>query len=439
MAMLVKYVDSDSTASSAGDGTTSTPYRSLEEAYDDLAGGLTNWYTGSNFNTNGGVCFVLSGTEVISSGTDAGATRIDKYRGSVSASNDGKTVRYKDWEKHETEVGVDAPSGRGTFDLNGNVLLYNADAKYVLFDGIEITSTDTSQGQFFSWGGAANTIFRDCEFHGQYSTSQNFFDSSSGGYQTWFIECKFHNFLGRTGELTWTNFDQCWFCFANTSGSDVGEIINGRKNTGIRLSNGSLMTRCMIFVGSPPNSSPSYFYPLLLKGGASVINCSIYADGVAGSGITPQGYRGNGPILNNLIQGFSGTDGDGIQLNFENGVMVHAIGGNSVGKCDTAFSPLSSSSSILDNQSIASGQTVSGKNGNEDLGDVDLFEKSGNGYDYSNRYSFFEPADQGQVLDQAIVYVSGSKHKLDRGAVEATASSGGGTGGRNLIDGGLAR
>ena len=117
-----------------------------------------------------------------------------------------------------------------------------------------------------------------------------------------------------------------------------------------------------------------------------VIGNSILSAGGTGSGIVIINQRFRNIIMNNLVEGFSGTGGHGLECtSTAHDQTIYRS--NAVYNCATAYD-----SSFAD-------QIWLSETDNETLG-ASPFAKSGSN-NYSNRFTYFSPADTGNVRGQA--------------------------------------
>lgn len=140
--------------------------------------------------------------------------------------------------------------------------------------------------------------------------------------------------------------------------------------------------------------------------GTTIEHNSILSAGGSGQGIIRAGNRQSQNYLNNLIEGFSGGGGIGIDLGAISENVV-AYGHNAVHNCAAAYS-------------IGSADFIIDLGDNESLGDSP-FAKSG-ADTFANRFTYFAPLAVDNV--QGGAYPSGSR--LDKGAVQHAAAGGGG-------------
>ena len=174
-----------------------------------------------------------------------------------------------------------------------------------------------------------------------------------------FIDMHLHN-AGAANVVTVDNFCTFTRCeINNTSGAGIVCGISCRvfdchiHDIGASgVSGSAVIERCLLETG-PTNDftnaiySPSSVRRCLIKvtgagngmqvfDAASVSHCSIYSDGGTGSGIYCLNSAMVGSVVNNLVEGFSGSGGYGIEFHATNS-SIRYWGGNSVYNCATAI------------------------------------------------------------------------------------------------------
>lgn len=119
---------------------------------------------------------------------------------------------------------------------------------------------------------------------------------------------------------------------------------------------------------------------------ANVVGNSILSAAGTGKGIERITNRFGATVINNLVEGFSGAGGTGIDLgSHTENVRIYA--GNVVSDCTTKYS-------------VGSADFIADEGDNEDAGTSALFAKSGSDT-FANRLTYFAPADVGNILGGA--------------------------------------
>lgn len=137
-----------------------------------------------------------------------------------------------------------------------------------------------------------------------------------------------------------------------------------------------------------------------------VENNSVYCTGAGtGKGIFCDDSRTADSAIGNLVEGFSGAGGVGIEIEFAPGNwQKNVMARNAVYNCTTAYLGEGDVRYAADNE----------------ITSVSPFAKSG-ALTYANRFAYFAPIDTGNVY-------GGAGKNLDKGAVQHEEVSGGGSG-----------
>jgi len=276
----------------------------------------------------------------------------------------------------------------------------------LLIQGYTSTAGDGGIGGI-SGGGTTGIIttvrnyiaFKDMHLHN--TGSNNILDIVQGALEG----CEFDN-SSSTGNIVKVNESSVCNCyFHNTDGNALymnrglafGNYFKQGGtysfDTALNLNALSCAVRNIISIDGASNGITS------LGSSISVMNNSILSAGGTGAGIEPDSLNYGSSFINNLVEGFSGTGGKGI--NKVNKDMVN-YSHNSVYNCETDLASDGQSIIAHDNESL--GASPFAKTG------ADTFE---------NRFAHFAPADVGNVL-------SGGLTGHTRGAV-ANSAGGGGT------------
>ncbi|HEX9768431.1 MAG TPA: hypothetical protein VGA50_04570 [Kiloniellales bacterium] len=346
------YVD-PSIAGDSGAGTIGDPFGDLQFALNSVTRDATN---GDRFNIKAGTDEIMGAAiDLTSYGTPAaGAPLI--FQGYTSAAGDG---------------GQGGISGGGSVSISTSVL------NYIVYRDLHLHNcgaADILDGIDFG-------IVEGCELD---NTMGNGIDP---GNSMLIIGNHFHNIGG----------------FGVDSGKFAGIVNNYFKDETNKFtrainsfSDSSYIARNIISLNSTTG------YGIVAAG--IVIGNSIF-NAAAGTNIGIWGVTGvlsqPSAFLNNLIEGFSGAGGDGMQIDVGTDILL--VGNNALYNNTTHYT-LNDAISIGDN---------------EELG-ASPFAKSG-ADTFANRFTYFAPVDTGNVIGGA--YPSGAN--LDKGAVQAAAAGGG--------------
>lgn len=363
------YVD-PAIAANSGTGTIGDPYGDLQYALNTMTRNATN---GDRINIKAGTDEILSAALVIAAdyGTPTAAAPLI-FQGYTSAAGDG---------------GIGGISGGGT------VGVYTEAINFVRFRDLHCHNTGSVDIlKFGQLGNAAENVELN-------NTTGDGIDANTmlGGPIS---HCYFHDIqaAGVNCSNTGANAEIRYCHFANgTKDFDAAIILNRActaENNTFNLDGASDGIRCSDRFG--------------------VINGnSILSSSGTGKGLELSGSGGNeGIIINNVIEGFSGSGGVGISITGD----VPFYGYNAVYNCATAYD-------VAIDIAIALGD-------NETLG-ATPFTKSG-ANTWANRFTYYEPVDTGNI--QGGAYPAGCRR--DKGAVQHADPAGGAGGGR-LVNGGL--
>lgn len=239
--------------------------------------------------------------------------------------------------------GYTAQAGDGGIGgIDGDTLwstLGNGAYSFVHFRNLQIKDTG---GTFYMIRPGVRSSILNCEFWGGTASRAVY----STGTEILIQHCNIHDVTG--------------------TGIDVlhGDVFNNRIQTNSNAAginqNGpnalNIERNLVICTGSGDGIRPYY--------GGIMRSNSIYSDGGTGRGIVPTAGTHGGVILSNLIEGFSGVGGYGINL--DNTVLVKSVGGNAVYDCTTPYS-LSPSKHLVedlgDNEILTASPFVDAANG----------------------------------------------------------------------------
>ena len=356
------YVDPSINANS-GTGTIGDPYGDLQYALDTMTRDSTN---GDRINIKSGTAEVLTGT--------------------ISLASYGSTTRNKRliFEGYDSSAG---DGGIGAIDgNNGNFNLFNS-VNDLLWKNLKLFNTGTAAVLSL----ANYSQITNCEIT-QSSEGGILFSGSSGTCAV--DKCYIHDIAGYGVRNTVTIIN-CYF--ANGTTNKFTDAISETSNTFH-----SLVSRCFFNLDSTSNGYSG--------GGPTMINNSILSSSGTGAGI----YASRIQVLhNNLVEGFSGTGGDGIDIyQTDPAEVTH----NGFYNCATNIS-LATNCDLIDGED------------NESLG-ASPFAKTGSlptdftsATFWSDLYAYFAPVDTGNVYSG---YPSGSNQT--KGAVGQPVGGGAGGG-----------
>lgn len=330
-ALTNHYVD-PSLASDSGAGTLGDPYGDLQYALNNVSRDTSN---GDQINIKSGSAEVLAAQlSLVSYGTPTAAAPL-LFRGYSTAANDG---------------GIGEISGN-----NGNFSLINS--KYSSFVDLDMHSSGTADLL------GDGTLILNCKLH----------DSSSGIVKSTnasVIQCHIYDVGGSTVvgcKKVVNNY------FDNTDTKSSTQIIDSYIANAVIAGN--------IFVIGSANAVAIDVYDDF----AYVSRNSILANGSSGTGIILNISREGIIFADNLIEGFSGAGGKGIDGEGHS-EGFHILAGNAVYNCATPYANLADSLYSVDNETL--GATP--------------FDKSG-ALSYANRIAYFTPVDTGNVLGGAFL------------------------------------
>jgi len=351
------YVDPSINANS-GTGTIGDAFGDLQYALNTATRDATN---GNRINIKAGTAEVLTGSISLTTFGAPGNGKPLVFEGYTSAAGDG---------------GVGAINGN-----NGNFTIWAGSWDYTSFKFLELTNTGTATIITMRDYGSlincivhlanANGVVMTCLDGGTIAIGNHVYDVSGYGiYPTAKASSVQYNYLANGGTYSFSTaiYNQSRYCVIN------GNIIS--------------ISGATIGIGQ------DQYY-------SCVQHNSILSSSGTGKGIDLYAYYGFGGICSdNLIEGFSGVGGKGINADAD---VVNLVN-NAVYNCTTAYS--------IGDQVIHDGD------GNETLG-ATPFAKSGSDT-FANRAVYFAPvaAVQGTAYPTAF--------RLDKGAVQHADPAGGG-------------
>jgi len=354
MAKSEYYVDPSGGNDTTGDGTIGTPWKTVQKALDSITKNTTD---GDRINVKDTADDVLS-AELDFSTYGAGSLNYALLiQGYTSTAGDG---------------GIGGISGGGT------TAIISTQRSSIAFKDMHLHNTGSN--------GILN-IYRssldNCEFNNSSSTG-NIVEASQAAV----TNCYFHDTDGIAVAGGDCVIFGCYFKAGATYEMDT--CINA---TGASL----VASRCILSIDGATNGIGG------TTGGAvaQILNNSILSDGGTGTGINAMGSAYGVSYINNVVEGFSGTGGVGINKDAQRDAFSWS--NNSVYNCATDSSNEDESYILYGNESLGSSP----------------FAKSGSDT-RANRFTYFEPVDVGSVF-------GGGVGGLDRGAVPQPAGGGGGT------------
>ncbi len=299
MAITEIYVD-PSIAGDSGAGTSGDPYGDIEWAVENATFDTTN---GTRVNIKAGTAEILAadiGVAIDDTGTTAAwvpaAAAPLVFQGYTTNAGDG---------------------GKGEISGNGSIGIF-ADSIPSHMHLVDLKMHNTGATQIVSL--PAYSFMYRCEL---YDSSHSTPVLTGSDCQT--ISCYIHGLTGVSPLHLSQSSGIVAYCHIIADSGIGGTLINGQSAGGIHV------MRCITEIHNTGNN-----VGIAVRDMGSIWNCSIYTTaGNTGSGInvTLNTNRHAGMIANNLIEGFSGTNGRGIRtLN-----TVASIAGNAVYNCETEY------------------------------------------------------------------------------------------------------
>lgn len=324
------YVD-PSIAGNSGTGTSGDPYGDLQYALDQTTRDSTN---GDQFNIKAGTAEVLSSALSFATYGTPSVAAPCIFRGYTSTANDGGIAEIDGNGGNFAILGQDYTHA---IDMN----LHNTGTAAV----VSLARSATNCEIHNSTGGlvtAANCIVTKCHLY----------DCNAAAV----IKCKslFFSFIDNT----------------QTKATSI-RLVDTTGQNFVAMGN--------IFVMGA-NAAQGID---ILDDRALIVGNSFYSTGGTGAAIAHGADRDLLVVMDNLIEGFSGTGGAGIDG--ESRSEGHTvIAGNAVYNCTTAYANSADYIFSEDNETLSASP----------------FAKSGSAT-YANRLTFFEPADTGNVYGGA--------------------------------------
>jgi len=368
MGKPTEYYCDPSVAGNTGSGSSGDPFSNIQYALDNITQGTD----GDRINIKSGTDDVLSSALTLATYGTPGAGRPLILQGFSGTIGDGD---------------LDAGTGIGGIDLDGNTMWASAGYDYIWHRHLDIhgrgTGTIVDLDNYI--------MFIECEVH---ETSGNGIDVDTHGV---ILCCHLHDIGGYGLRLTNANGARA-YCnyFKNDGTNDFG--------TGIVLGNQyCAAVGNIISLDGSSNGIEQYGVIGVMR------NNTVFSAGGTGTGI---GIVANADtqneVWNNYVEGFSGTGGIGIDTSALTANFIPILTNNAVYNNVTNYS--------------TTGEAIGIEEDNETLSSSGL-AKSGSD-SFSNRETYFEPADQGNMRGGSYPAVL----RRDKGAVQhADAAGGGGT------------
>jgi hypothetical protein len=352
-ALTETYID-PAIAADSGTGVIGDPYGDVQYALNTKTRDATN---GDRFNIKAGTDEILAATLSFATYGTPTASAPLVFSGYTSAAGDG---------------GQGGISGNG-----GNFNVFDGSKIAVSFVDLELHNTGSASICKF---GTSGCNFFNCEIHN--TTSYGLEDNASIGTV---VGCYIYDF-DADGILL-------------DSGACVGNYIVC-DNAANRAINFAPATSPFVTVASRNIISITADSNGIIANSAHntvIQNNSVFTT-FAGTkrGIFINGGHGSGAVMNNVVEGFSGVGGAGIEV--PAAAQCGILGYNSVFNCTDAYD--------------LTGDVTINLGNNETLS-VTAFLKSGSDT-FANRFVYFQPVVSGSVIRGS--YPSGSG--LDRGAVQ---------------------
>lgn len=352
MAMSEYYVDPSGGNDTTGDGTVGTPWKTVQHALDSITKNTTD---GDRINVKD------TADDVLSAQLDF--TTIGAYALTYGLLIQGYTSTAGDG-------GIGGISGGGTTGI------ITTSRSYMSFKDMHLHNTGSNVILNLN-----RSALDNCELNNTSSTGNNV--TCTEGF---IYNCYFHDMDGAALAAGTSTIIGCYFKAGATY--EMDECISC-------TSQGADIQRCIFSVDGATTAIKSDSQPFRAVGN------SILSAGGTGTGILGGSNCYASSIADNVIEGFSGTGGKGIQKTGRDFVYYS---NNSVYNCAT---------------DLVSGDIAILSYGNESLGSSP-FAKSGSDT-RANRLTYFEPVDVGSVY-------GGGVGGLDRGAVPQPAGGGAGGG-----------
>lgn len=341
------YIDPAINANS-GTGTIGDPYGDLQYALDTE---VLDTAAGNQFNIKAGTDEIMTAPMDFSTLGTFSVSRRLIFRGYTAAANDG---------------------GIGGISGNGSVSIVSTSSDGMAFIDLHCHNS----GSTTILAPDRNVLLLNCEF-----------DNTSGSG----VVC--------------SNYSVCHNCYFHDIGNiglDDGPTSlisnsffeNGTKSFVRAVSTGGHCRNLAISIDGASDG-------ILMANGGTVENCSILSNGGTGNGIRASGAPNN--ICGNIIEGFSGSGGYGINFDASDDPWLVAL--NAFFNCDTELDTVTDGyTEFADNESLA----------------ASAFSKSGT-LSWANWKTYFAPVAGGNVL-------GGMATGQDKGAIQSVGGGSGSSG-----------
>jgi len=298
MAFSEIYVD-PSIAGDSGAGTIGDPYGDLEYAIEQTTFDTTN---GTRVN-------IKAGTDEIVA-AELGAAMADTVTTAAWAPSDTAPVVF---EGYSTTAGdLAGTETRAVLGGNGSSSIF-----FTLMDFIHVRNlrmTNTGSNLVCQIDNYCSVI--NCEVD----------NSTNAGIYCGILSTVMHNHVHNiAGRGIWN--EQSLVAYNLIEGDHVSGMLYGIDHS----SGGDTIHNIITVSGTAGGVN------LAIR--SNVVNNSIYSAGGSGAGIVSSTANAMvGSVMNNLIEGFSGSGGKGIDLTSATSMSLRAYGGNSVYDCETEYS-----------------------------------------------------------------------------------------------------
>ena len=271
--------------------------------------------------------------------------------------------------------------GRYTIDIDGNQWP-SGEKNYWVWSDLNFTNSG-ADSSFYDHGAAYATGWMNCKFSDWNIASGDAVLVPSDS-RARIINCEFTDVEGWCVGMCDCTVDSCFF---TNSGTREIETACGAKT-------------CVNSVFSLSGASNGWYQQ---RSGYCAHN-TFFSNGGTGTGVELE--KGRNAVHSNLFEGFSGTGGVGLKLAGYGYEMRAVTYKNSAYNCTTNFDLNDTGLHVL----VEDNETLSGS----------PFAKSGSATDYSNRRTYFQPQDVGDVL-------GGGVGGNSRGAIQLISGSGSST------------
>lgn len=311
------YVDPLNGNDSTGNGTSGTPWKSVQKALNTITRNASN---GDQINVKAGAADVLAAALSFTSyGTPSQSAPL-VVRGYTTTAGDG---------------------GIGEIDANNGIIVNGSNISYTLWADLKLHNASGYLFDTYSGAYVVGAVFFNCEFYD--ATYAWIGRSSNGDLVGAFIGCYFHDMTSANNmQNSPVVYDSCFI--KGMSGSYCLDDYNCRM----------FVKNCIIVAGA----SQGGIY-LDLNGQHVLVNNTIYSAGSTGSGIEFRYVAMNASaIMNNVIVGFA----KGVYLSHtDHQLLVYAK--NRFYNCTTNLSNAGTIALDYDNSTLAANPFTDAANG----------------------------------------------------------------------------